>query len=149
MYIHTDNIYFDLMQFDQMHLRVSRPKCSLINILWKLLHISYHGKCIPIIWDTFVIFTKTTQRKQSPNRQKFAQSGHPDLMAPWKHKNKYVCIHGYTNEFKFDPNCVLSINLRPKLIHKIYSYIPRYTKEFKFDTYILYFVHKPTAKTDS
>jgi hypothetical protein len=61
----------------------------------------------------------------------------------------YVYMGRYTNEFKFDPNCVLSINLQPKLIHKIYSYIPRYTKEFKFDTYILYFVHKPAAKADS
>jgi hypothetical protein len=30
-------------------------------------------------WSTSAIFTKTTQSKQSPNRRKFAQSGHPDL----------------------------------------------------------------------
>jgi hypothetical protein len=34
-------------------------------------------KISPIIFATSVNFTKTTQSKQTPNRRKFAQSGHP------------------------------------------------------------------------
>jgi hypothetical protein len=37
-------------------------------------------KSTQIILATSVIFTETTQRKQSPNMRKFAQSGHPAKM---------------------------------------------------------------------
>jgi hypothetical protein len=47
------------------------------SIFWNLLHSFYRGKSSPIIWATSIIFTKTSRRKQSPNRRKFAQSGHP------------------------------------------------------------------------
>jgi hypothetical protein len=33
-------------------------------------------KSSPKIWPTSVIFNKTSQSKQLPNRRKFAQSGH-------------------------------------------------------------------------
>jgi hypothetical protein len=60
-----------------MRFRKSRPKCSRIHVSWKLLHIRYCGKSSPIVWATSVIFTKPSQRKQSHNRRKFAQSGLP------------------------------------------------------------------------
>jgi hypothetical protein len=66
----------------------SRPNCSPVLFCG----ISYTAftveKSCPIIVATSVIFTKTTQRNQSPNRRKFAQSGHPGRDAslssrPW------------------------------------------------------------------
>jgi hypothetical protein len=41
----------------------------------------YRGKSSPIILATSLIFTKTTQIKQSPKRPKIAQSVHPDRRA--------------------------------------------------------------------
>jgi hypothetical protein len=35
-------------------------------------------KSSPVIFAVYAILTKTPQSKQSPNRRKFAQSGHPD-----------------------------------------------------------------------
>jgi hypothetical protein len=36
-------------------------------------------KSSPNMWDACVIFQVNAQIKQSPNSQKFAQSGHPGL----------------------------------------------------------------------
>jgi hypothetical protein len=47
------------------------------SIFCENYYISVTEEKVTIIWATSVIFTKTTQRKQSANRQKFAQSGHP------------------------------------------------------------------------
>jgi hypothetical protein len=37
----------------------------------------------PKLWATSAVFTKTTQSKQSPNKIKFAQSGHLGPWSPW------------------------------------------------------------------
>jgi hypothetical protein len=52
--------------------------------LWK--------KNIPKFRATSVIFKKTSQRKQSPNRRKFAQSGHPGRQPrpSWREKNSWA-----------------------------------------------------------
>jgi hypothetical protein len=68
----------------------SCPKFCPIHFLWKFPHICYRGKSIPIICATSVIFIKTTQRKQSPNRRKFAQSGHP---VHTLQLTLYICKH--------------------------------------------------------
>jgi hypothetical protein len=47
-------------------------------------------KCGTTIGATSVIFQKSTQRKESPNRQKFAQSGHPVGFVR-KQKLKLIC----------------------------------------------------------
>jgi hypothetical protein len=66
-----------LVQGDQIRLWKNRPKCSpngfLTNyyITLTVVKRSSNNLC------TFVIYQKTTQRKLSPNRRKFAQSGHP------------------------------------------------------------------------
>jgi hypothetical protein len=66
------------IQGDQKRLWKSRTKCSPIHFLWKLIYNFYRGKKSSlIICAASVIFTKTTQSEQSPNRRKFAQSGHP------------------------------------------------------------------------
>jgi hypothetical protein len=38
----------------------------------------FRGKIRPQNWPIYVIFKKIAQRKQSPVRRKFAQSGHPE-----------------------------------------------------------------------
>jgi hypothetical protein len=79
----TDSIVMSWMalasnQGDQKRLLKSRPKCSPIHFLWKLMHIFFRGKRSRIIFATyFCNFHITTQTKQSNDRRKFAQSGHP------------------------------------------------------------------------
>jgi hypothetical protein len=81
-------------QGDQMRFWKSRPKCSPIHFLWKLLHIHYRRKSSPIILATYVVFTKTTQRKQSPNIRKFAQFGHPARLGSLSKEES-----GFSNKF--------------------------------------------------
>jgi hypothetical protein len=59
-----------------MSLLKNRPKCG--KTIFVNINV-YHGKNSPRIWATFV-FLKTGQ-KQSPYRQKFAQSGHPECLS--------------------------------------------------------------------
>jgi hypothetical protein len=46
--------------------------------LSKLKDYFYLDKSSPKIRATFVIFQKNAKSKQSPNKQTFGQSGHPD-----------------------------------------------------------------------
>jgi hypothetical protein len=62
-----------------MSLWKHRPKCSPTNFFVKFnvrrtLTIETYS---PKMWATSVIFTKTTQSKQSPKERIFAKSGHP------------------------------------------------------------------------
>jgi hypothetical protein len=69
----------DRPQGDQMRFWKSRPKCSPINFFSENDYMGiYRGKSSLIIWATSIIFTKTTQRKHTICRRKFAQSGHRD-----------------------------------------------------------------------
>jgi hypothetical protein len=47
------------------------------------MHNFYREKSSPIICAIYVIFTKNTQSKQSPNSRKFTQSGHPACEMEW------------------------------------------------------------------
>jgi hypothetical protein len=47
--------------------------------LSKVIHECHGGKKLPKSLGYFGTFRKIAQRKQSPNRRKFAQSGHPEL----------------------------------------------------------------------
>jgi hypothetical protein len=62
-------------QGDRMSFEQNRPKCSqsIRYIYGKSTHNFYRWKSSPIIGAT-------TQSKQSPNRRKLAQSGHPVLI---------------------------------------------------------------------
>jgi hypothetical protein len=60
-----------------MSLLKNRPKCSPAHFLSKLIHNFYRGKLYPKNVGFFFTFLKTVQSKQSPNRRKIAQSGHP------------------------------------------------------------------------
>jgi hypothetical protein len=82
-------------QGDKMRLRKSRKKLPnpfFVKITTKFLLWNYQK---PIICATPVIFTKTTHSKQSPNRRKFAQSGHPAFkhtvtIGPQLFQNKFL-----------------------------------------------------------
>jgi hypothetical protein len=56
-----------------------RPKCSPTHFLTKSITQNFfRGTVQPQIWSTSVhTFRKTAQRKESPERRKFAQSGRP------------------------------------------------------------------------
>jgi hypothetical protein len=68
----------DCNQGGQMSLSKNRPTCSPTHILQNKYKNFTIEKSSPEVLATFVIFKKTVQRKHSPNRRKFAQSGHPD-----------------------------------------------------------------------
>jgi hypothetical protein len=86
----------DPSQGDQMRLRKSRPKCRQILFLWKSIHNFCCGKKSAqlLVLHIYVIFTKTTQSKQSPIGRKFAQSGHP---APFSSINTFESFFPWIN----------------------------------------------------
>jgi hypothetical protein len=61
-----------------MCLEKNRTTVAQHIFLSKLKRNFYRGKSSPQNNWLLLHFSKTAQRKQSPNRRKFAQSGHPD-----------------------------------------------------------------------
>jgi hypothetical protein len=58
-----------------------RPKYSPTHFVAILIHYLNSGRKWPKNVGHFCNFQKTAQSKQSPNRRKFAQSGHPGFEA--------------------------------------------------------------------
>jgi hypothetical protein len=55
----------------------NRPKCSPRRVFSTWLDNFFRGKVVKKFFGSFCNFPKTAQRKKSPNRRIFAQSGHP------------------------------------------------------------------------
>jgi hypothetical protein len=64
-------------QGDRMSLRKNRPKFCPTHFLSKPAHKLFRRQSGPTILSYFGNFYKAAQRKQPPNRPKFAQYGHP------------------------------------------------------------------------
>jgi hypothetical protein len=69
----------DFGQGDRMSFWKNRPNCRPAIFFLKLIHNLYRSKNVAQNLGCFCNFRKTAQRKQSPNRRKFVQSGHPDF----------------------------------------------------------------------
>jgi hypothetical protein len=92
-------------QSDQMSLWKNRPRCSPNHFVSKLLHYFYFGKLYIVLKIGLILyFFVTAQSKQSPNRQKFAQSGHP--VQPVKQVNKWI------NRYCDAPFCIDSCGFK-------------------------------------
>jgi hypothetical protein len=73
--------FWDWSQGDQMSLLMNGPKCSPTHYLTKLIRNFFREKSYPKVCSTSENDQSTTQRKQSPKKRKFAQSGHPGWSA--------------------------------------------------------------------
>jgi hypothetical protein len=64
----------------------SGPKCSPIHFIVKMYTLISPMEKVVKLFELLLLFKKTTQNKQSPNRRKFTQSGHPGARLPMSMK---------------------------------------------------------------